>query len=513
MSTAPSTGTAPAPVLVVGGGPVGLMLACELGLAGVPVTVLERQEQPNERSRGMAINSAVVELLAQRGVMEKLQGDGFEFNRAHFAHIGVDPTKLTEQHPYNFAVPHSKVEQRLTERAAELGVEIRRGAEVVGLEQDENGVMARVRSGTEGGDTSEVHGSYLVGCDGMQSAVRELAGIGFPGIDIDFHGITGDVEVENDDPLATLFGLHQLNAGFVTVGPSGPGVLRVSTGEFGVQSDPSAPATLDDLFAALKRITGTTFTTGTVRWLTRWYAPTRQADRYRAGRVFLAGDAAHVHFPLGGQALSTGMEDGVNLGWKLAAQLRGWAPDGLLDTYHDERHPVAARACLTTRAQLALMHPMDQVDPLRTVFSELVQFDEVNAYLVKMAGGLDVQYPLDSASAGCPPHPLLGTRLGDTPLAAANGETSASLLLRSGRGLFLDLSGTRRFAGALAGWADRVDAAAAAPTGQIDAAALLLRPDGRIVWAVTGDTDAAPDTALRTWFGEPRQESAADRRP
>ncbi|MGC9544529.1 FAD-dependent monooxygenase [Streptomyces sp. UG1] len=506
MRTAPTARTAPDPVLVAGGGPVGLMLACELGLAGVPAVVLERQAQPDGRSLGMAVNSAVVELLDQRGLMEPLRADGFELPRAHFAHIPVDPLRLAGQHPCTYVVPHSRVAERLAERAGQLGVEIRRGAEVVGLEQDDSSVVAHIRSGA--GAEDRVPGSYLVGCDGARSTVRELAGVGFPGTDVDFHGITGDVAVEDGDPWFSLLGFHQHDAGFFTVGPAGPGLLRVATGEFGLRADTDAPVTLDDLFAAMKRITGLALTTGTARWLTRWYTPTRQADRYRTGRVFLAGDAAHVHFPLGGQALSTGLEDAMNLGWKLAAALHGRAPDGLLDTYHDERHPVGARACLTTRAQMALMHPMDQVGPLRQVFSELVGFDEVNDCLVRMVGGLDVRYPVTPEAAGCAPHPLLGRRLGEVPLRTADGETSVARLLNPGRGVFLDLSGTGAFAGAVAGWADRVDARSVAPTDRIGATALLLRPDGRVGWAVDGDAlDAVPETALRTWFGAPRPEA------
>ncbi|GHH88403.1 putative oxygenase [Streptomyces sulfonofaciens] len=503
------------PVLIAGGGPVGMMLACELGLAGVPVLVLERLAAPNERSRGMAVNSAVVELLAQRGLMESLAGDGFEFPRAHFAHIFLDPERLGTRHPYTFAVPHSKVELRLAQRAEALGVTIRRDAELVSLDQDARGVTAVVRAAD--GTEERVGGSYLVGCDGGDSAVRRLAGIGFPGVDSAFHGITGDIAVEGGDKLFELLGFHQHDAGFFTVAPAGPDLLRVTTGEFDREVAPDTPLTRDDLYAALERITGIGLDTGTARWLAHWYAPTRQAERYRAGRVLVAGDAAHVHFPLGGQALSTGLEDAVNLGWKLAAEVRGRAPEGLLDTYHAERHPVGARACRTTRAQMALMHPMDRVGPLRDVFTELVRLDEVNAYLVEMAGGLDVRYPFacPDGAAGAEPHPLLGTRLPDAPLVTGDGATSVYRLLHSGRGVLLDLSGAgappapsgpgvRRRAEAAAGWSDRVAVAVAEPTDEIGAAALLLRPDGRVAWAVAdAAADASPATALRTWFGAP----------
>ncbi|WP_255955318.1 FAD-dependent monooxygenase [Streptomyces odontomachi] len=497
------------PVLIAGAGPVGLMLAQELGLAGVRTVVLERQPEPNERSRGMAINSGVVELLAQRGLMESLSGDGFEFPRAHFAHIFLDPERLGARHPYTFAVPHSKVELRLAERSEKLGVEIRRGTEVIGLDQDESGVTVRVRTSDGAEDT--VRGAYLVGCDGTQSAVRELAGIDFPGVDSDFHGIIGDVSVEPGDKLFELLGFHQKDAGFFTVAPAGPDLLRVTTGEFEIEADGDAQLTRDDLFDSMERITGIRLTTGTALWLDHWYAPTRQAAQYRSGRVFVAGDAAHVHFPLGGQALSTGLEDAVNLGWKLAAAVQGRAPAGLLDTYHGERHPVGARACASTRAQMALMHPMDKVTPLRDIIAELVQMDDVNEYLVRMVGGLDVRYPFtypDDANASDPAdpagsHPLLGARMSDVPLLTPDGATSMARLLHAGRGVFLDLSGTGALSSAVDGWTDRVAVVTAEPTPEIPATALLVRPDGRVAWAAAEGPTTTPTGALRAWFGEP----------
>lgn len=486
------------PVVISGAGPVGLMLACELGLAGVETVVLERLDQPNERSRGLLINATVVELLGQRGLMESLEEDGFELPMAHFAHIWLDPSKLPEEYARTFAIPHSQVERRLEERAAKLGVEVHRGQEVIGLEQDETGVTVRTRSGTE------VRGSYLVGCDGVDSAVRRLAGIDFPGTDPPFNGIIADVEVEDGDPLYGRIGGHLHDAGVVTVGPAGPQLLRIMIGEFGVEpADRAAPATFAELREGVERVSGFRLTTGTPRWLIRWTIPTRQAEQYRAGRVFLAGDAAHVHFPLGGQALSTGIEDAVNLGWKLAAELRGGAPAGLLDTYHRERHPVGARACLTTRAQAALMHPPEQVNPLREILTELIRFSDVNEYLVKMVGGLDVRYEFDGAGPDTQAHPLLGHRLADIPLTTEAGETSVARLLQPGRGVLLDLRGGGAQTGEIAQWADRVDAVAARPTSQVGATALLFRPDGRVAWAQTdGDGTDGLLAALRTWFGE-----------
>ncbi|MFG2531757.1 FAD-dependent monooxygenase [Streptomyces sp. NPDC048516] len=490
------------PIVIAGGGPVGLMLACELGLAGVETLVLERQPEPNEQSRGGAINAAVVELLTQRGLMEALRGDGFEFTQAHFAHLPLDAPRVPERHAFSFAVPHARLEQRLAERAVKLGVDIRRDAEVVGLAQDPDGVVLTVRTG---GTDVTVRGSHLVGCDGAQSTVRGLAGIGFPGTTPRFYGMLGDLVVEPGNPLLARIGKNQYETGLCTVVPTSPTTLRVMTGEFGIEpEDRTAPVTFEELSAAYTRLTGAELQ-GVPQWLSRWDATSRQAERYRVGRVFLAGDAAHVHFPLGGQALSTGIEDAVNLGWKLAAEVAGWAAPDLLDTYESERYPVGARACLTTRAQTALMHGLTEIAPLREVLGDLLALDEVNTYLVKMVGGIDIHYPMGekSSESHAVAQGLKGSRLADIPLIASGGSTSVAQLLASGRGLLLDLSGQGQ-ASDLAGWTDRVDHVRAEPTAEIDAAAVLLRPDGRVAWAtdvMSGERDETLSAALRKWFG------------
>jgi 2-polyprenyl-6-methoxyphenol hydroxylase-like FAD-dependent oxidoreductase len=492
------------PVIVVGGGPVGLMLACELRLGGVETVLLERQAQPDGRSPGTAINAAVVELLAQRGLMEPLRGVGVELPRAHFAHIWMDPTRLAERHPYTYVVPHALLRQALAQRAAGLGAQLRLDSEVLAVTQEAGSVTVDLVCA---GERQTLRGSYVVGCDGAASAVRAAAGIDFPGVDYRFHGLIGDLEAEAGSPLFGLLGINQREAGFITVAPMGGSLLRVATGEFDVApADDAAPPDAAELVESIRRITGLQARFSAAPWLTRWNTPTRQAQRYRDGRIFLAGDAAHVHFPLGGQALSTGIEDAVNLGWKLAAQLRGWAPANLLDTYHEERHPVGARACLTTRAQVALLHPMERVGPLRDILTELIRFEEVNEYLVRMVGGLDVRYPVPQpeAAAGTP-HPLLGCRLADQPLTTAAGAgTTVAELLRPARGVLLDLSGGLAGTEALGGWSDRVDVVVAKSTGPLDAAVLLLRPDGRVVWADPSGTDGEGlRSALGAWFGEP----------
>lgn len=482
-------------VAVAGAGPVGLMLACELSVAGVEVVVLERSPEPRRDALGMAINATVVELLHQRGLMDGLRPHGLSWPAAHFAHIPLDPARLTGRRENNFIVPQARLERRLEERAAELGIEVRRGTEVVGLSQDGTGVTVRVR--TSGGAEDEpVRAAYLIGCDGADSTVRSLAGIGFPGEDLPFHGITGDLPAT--DALSAWFGAHQLDRGMFTVAPSAPGVLRVSTGEFGVEpADAAAPAGVAELRDAARRLTGRDLDLPEPHWLARWGHRTRQAERYRDGRVLLAGDAAHVIFPLGGQALSTGVEDAVNLAWKLAAALRGDAPAGLLDTYEAERHPVAARARRTTLAQSALMHPMDRIAPLRELFAELVELPQVNEFLVDMAAARDVRYAFG------PDHPLVGGRLPDVPLTTASGGIGLAGTLHAARGVLLVLGDGAAPAEEAAGWAGRVDVVRAAPSAEIDATALLLRPDGRVAWAAGDGGAAGLRDALAAWFGDP----------
>jgi 2-polyprenyl-6-methoxyphenol hydroxylase-like FAD-dependent oxidoreductase len=488
------------PIAIVGAGPVGLMLAVELGASGVDAVVLERLPEPRLASLGMAINGTVVELLTVRGIMDDLREEGVEWPAAHFAHIPLDPARISGRHTNNMLVPQAIVERHIAARAAALGVPIRRGCEVTGIGQHADHVTVRTRSGA---GEEELRCAYVVGCDGADSTVRRLAGIDFPGTESPFYGITGDIEATPE--LFGHLGAHQHPAGLFTVAPSGPGILRVSTGESGVAPpDPAAPVTLDELRGHVKALTGTAPEFGEPRWLSRWYHVRRQAQRYRSNRVFLAGDAAHVNFPLGGQSLSTGIEDAVNLGWKLAAAVRGWAPRGLLDTYHEERHPVGARAGLTTEAQAALMHPADRVAPLRALFQDLVGLAEVNEYLVRMAGGYDTCYPLPAGSRPHP-HPLTGHRLApDIPLDTAAGRTSVASVLSAARGVLLDLSPDARAAGETRSWADLVDVVIAERTDEIDATALLLRPDGRIAWATRDGCDVSGLlTALTDWFGAP----------
>jgi 2-polyprenyl-6-methoxyphenol hydroxylase-like FAD-dependent oxidoreductase len=477
-------------VAIAGAGPVGLMLACELRLHGVETVVLERLPEPRAQSWGSALNSATVEVLDQREVMEAIRTDGFEWPMAYFAGFSLDPGKLTERHNSTFIVSQANVERRLEEHAVKIGADVRRGHEITGVDQDDTGVAVSVRTAT--GDY-RMPCRYLVGCDGSASAVRQAAGIKFPGVDAPFHGLVGDLAVEPDDDLFQRVGAHQHDRGPFLLAQVGERALRIALGEFGAEPPPAEPA-LAELRALAERVSGRPLSSGHPLWLARWYNVTRQAERYRAGSVFLAGDAAHVHFPLSGLALNAGIEDAVNLGWKLAADLHGWAPAGLLDSYHAERHPVGAAACLATQAQVALMHPMDTVAPLREIFRELLELPEVNEHLVRLTGGLKVRY----TPAG-PAHPLTGCRLVNAPLTTADGETTVARTLYAGRGVLLDLSAGALPVPDVASWTDRIDVVIAAPVEEIPARQVLLRPDGRVAWAAPPGT-GLPE-ALAAWFG------------
>ena len=474
-------------VIIVGAGPAGLMLACELGLAGVEAVVLERAAERNsiEKSRAHTLHARAVELLDQRGLFETLaREEPPKWPLIHYANFWLDLSQLLDRE-YSLLVSQGRLEHLLEDRAEELGVEIRRGHEVTGLVQDEAGVTVETRSARGG---ALLGGRYLVGCDGASSTVRDLARFTAPASGICWYGVLADFE-----DLEADFASPTYPDGIVAVipHPIRPGRTRMMTMEFGVEAPgDDAPVTLDELRACAMRITGREWTIGQPDWLHRYHGVTRHAEAYRRGRVFLAGDAAHVHYFGAGHGVSTALHDAANLGWKLAADIRGWAPPGLLDSYHAERHPVGHRACTSTQAQLTLQHPPEQVGPLREVFGELVKFENVNRHLVGIV--TDVRYPM--AHPGANGHPLLGCRVAHVPL-------------RAGRGVLVDLSGGSSRLGDLSGWTDRIDVVTEQPTAAIAAAALLLRPDGHVAWADTTGTDAAGlRSALAAWFGAPTGE-------
>lgn len=488
-------------VVIAGGGPTGLMLAGELGLAGVPSVVIERQPEANGWSRSLTLQARSVEVLAQRGL------DWFrEYPHVRSYNFGLlELTGLIDRSLVPLLVPQRRLEERLEERAIDLGVDIRRGQEVLGFAQDAEGVTVTVGS-AEG--EYRLRGGYLVGCDGGSSTVRKLGGIDFPGSASTIDGITGDVitspDVEERLP-PTLY-----DTGLFAVTPLAPGHFRVTAIEFGQeQTSKHVPVTVDEFGDKIKRVAGVDcriLQIGEARWLSRFGNPTRLAERYRDGRVFLAGDSAHIHLPVSGQGLNTGIQDAWNLGWKLAAAVNGWAPPGLLDSYEAERRPVGRRVCMNTRAQDALMYPLERVGPLREIFRELLRIEEVNRSLTDMVTGIGIRYPM-TASPDATDHPLLGKRMADIALSTADGATSTWRVLHSGRGVVLVLSGAP--APELRGWEDRVDTIAASPDQDLEAAVLLIRPDGHVAYVDrTGTDHDGMRLALRTWFGD-----ATDRWP
>jgi 3-(3-hydroxy-phenyl)propionate hydroxylase len=489
-------------VVVAGGGPTGLMLACELALAGVRTIVLERQQEPNARSRGMAIHGRTLEAFAARGLRERVRDeDSFIWPRTPFALMWLDLTTVDDR-DHTVAYPQWRTERILAERAAELGVEIRRAHEVIGVSQEPSQVAVEVRSAD--GDY-QLTGAYLVGCDGARSVVRRLAGIGFGDGTISHHGLFADVAPTDGLHDSFAAGLHP--TGMAAAMPIEPGTLRLMAIELDTEPPADAPdPTPEELADMIGRITGSRPALAQARWTCRFGGRTRLADRYQDGRILLAGDAAHELFISGTQGLNAGIQDAMNLGWKLAATVHGWAPAGLLDTYDKERHAIGRRICMHARATEALVHDSaTRVGPLRDLFAEFLRFEEANRHLLRIPTTSDLPRPEGS-------HPLAGTRIPDFPLMDPAGPVSLAEALRSGRGLLVEVGPGRAaepHLDGLAGWAGRVDHGRAetvpglAVTGP-GTGVLLIRPDGHVAFAdETGTDTASLRSALASWFGAP----------
>lgn len=499
-------------VAVVGGGPVGMLLAGELAMHGVTTLVLERLVQPTGESKAGTLHARTAQTLHRRGLLEAVQPGRFVAGRPvgpvpfHFSGMfELDLAGVVAEGPVIVGSPQAYAERVFAERAAGLGVRIERDSEVVGLTQYDSHVVLDVRDG--GGSARRVGANWVVGCDGARSAVRRLAGIPFVGTPARVAALMGDVRLH--DPLTAPAGWQRNPRGWTLFWTNPYGHSRVCTYDFrGPHPDREAEVTIEELRGAVEHIAGRSVPMSEPRWLTRFGDAALQAQRYRAGRVLVAGDAAHVHFPMGGQGLNLGLQDAVNVGWKLAAEVRGWAPPELLDSYHSERHPVGARVLENVRAQVALMNPDPATDALRELFAELMHLPQVNRALTGVISGADVRYPL-----GQPDDPLAGLLAPDLTVLTGAGEVSLAELLHTGRPVLLDLAGDATLRVVAAQWADRVDTVAGRTGGDFGAPSLLVRPDGYTVWSGCGaDSDAETlESALRTWFGEPAAVSGKTR--
>jgi 2-polyprenyl-6-methoxyphenol hydroxylase-like FAD-dependent oxidoreductase len=490
-------------VVIAGAGPTGLMLAGELALAGVDVAVVERRpDQYLPGSRAGGLQARTIEVLDQRGIADRFLAEGQVAQVAGFGMIRLDISDFPTRHPYGLGLWQRHIERILAGWIAELKVPVHYGNEVTGFTQDDTGVEVAQSDGRR------FRAAYLVGCDGGRSLVRKAAGIEFPGWDPTTSALLAEAEMTEEPELGvrrTSSGTHALGKveyevqdGVVVYKPGGTVGVMLTEPEVG-----TGEPTLADLRKGLIAVYGTDYGIHNVTWITRFTDTTRQAAQYRKGRVLLAGDAAHVHSPVGGQGLNTGVQDAVNLGWKLAQVVKGTSPDRLLDTYHDERHPVGARVLRTTMAQVALTRVDDRTEALRDSVSELLGMDEPRRRFGAMMSGLDVQYDLGEG------HPLLGRRMPDLDLVTANGPLRVFSLLHDARPVLLALGGPDGFD--ITPWADRVQLVEATYDGPWDLpvigavaapSAVLIRPDGHVAWVGDGTPQGLAD-ALTTWFGPP----------
>ncbi|MEU9354680.1 FAD-dependent monooxygenase [Streptomyces griseoloalbus] len=484
-------------VVIVGAGPAGLMLAGELRLAGIDVIVLERYSRRTGESRGIGLATRTMEIFDQRGLLRRL-GDYQTSDMGHFGGLPLDVGVLGAAHQAARTVPQSVTEEALEAWATELGADIRRGHTFRSLRDTGKSVTVRV-DGEMGEE--EIEARYLVGCDGGRSTVRRAAGFDFPGTAATTEMLLADIRGVDLEPRMTG---QQTGGGFVMVAKLAGGVHRVVVGERGIppqrRTSPPAFAEVADLW---KRLTGIDISHAEPVWVSAFGDATRQVTEYRRGRVLLAGDAAHVHLPAGGQGMNTSVQDSYNLGWKLAAVVKGTVPASLLDTYHSERHEVGRRMLANTRAQSLLVLGGTEVQPLRDVLSELIGYPEVARHLAAKVSGLDIRYDVGTGT-----HPVLGLRMPHLPLTVNARTTSSTELLRPGRGVLLDLADNAVLRRRAEGWRARVDIVTATHGALPDdsplagTSAVLLRPDGHVAWAAPGSHHGV-GTALHRWFGPP----------
>ena len=480
-------------VVIAGGGPTGMMLAAELALAKVDVAVVERRpDHVLAGSRAGGFNSRTIEVLDQRGVADRFLAEGQVHEAMPFGTTMLDTSDFPTRHPYFLGIWQNQIERIMAAWLAELAVRIYYGSEVAGFAQDDSGVDVELSDG------GSLRARYLVGCDGGRSVIRKGAGIEFPGWDPTRSNLIAEVQLTEDPPPGVrhdatgIHGLSRMKDGRT---------FRVVVTE--QQIGPSSDPTLGDLSEALIAVYGTDFGIHDPTWISRFTDMTRQAAAYRMQRVLLAGDAAHVHYPAGGQGLSLGVQDAVNLGWKLAQVVGGTSPDSLLDTYHAERHPVIARVLQHTMALGALQRRDDRMQALVDVVSELASMDEPRKRLAAIRTGLDIHYDLGEG------HPLLGRRMPDLDLVTAGGPLRVFEVLHDAKPVLLHLGEPGGLD--ITPWADRVQLIDASYEGQWELpvvgavtapAAVLIRPDGYVAWVGNRTPSGLPE-ALTTWFGPP----------
>ena len=479
-------------VVIGGGGPTGMMLAAELALAGIDVAIVERRTSPEIiGSRAGGLHSRTIEVLDQRGIADRFLSQGQIYHEVRYNSVALGLSDFPSRHNYVLGLWQNHIERILAEWVGELSVTMYRGREVTGFAQDDSGVDVALADG------QSLRAQYLVGCDGGRSLIRKAAGIEFPGWDPTTSWLIAEAHMA-DEPK---WGFHEDAVGSHAIGKADGGLARVvlTEPELRIDTEP----TLRDVKDALVAIYGTDFGIHSPRWVSRFTDTTRQAVAYRDRRVLLAGDAAHVHPPVGGQGLNIGVQDAVNLGWKLAQVVRRTSPDRLLDTYHAERHPVGAGVLRSTMAQVALRRSDDRTKALGDFVSELLVMDEPRRRIAAELTGLGIHYDLGGG------HPLLGRRMPDLDLATPNGPRRVFSLLHRARPVFIDfgeLGGVD-----LALWADRVQSIGARYEGTWELPAIgavpaptavLVRPDGYVAWA-GGLTQAGLADALTTWFGPP----------
>jgi 3-(3-hydroxy-phenyl)propionate hydroxylase len=484
-------------VVIAGGGPTGMMLAGELALAQVSVAIVERRASHElAGSRAGGLHARTIEVLDQRGIADRFLSEGNKLQVARFADVVLDISDFPTRHNYGLGLWQNHIERILAGWIGELGVTIYREREVTGFVQDDTGIDVALSDGRS------LRAQYLVGCDGGRSVVRKKAGIDFPGWDPSMSCLIAEAETtEEPDGVVRRDekGLHAI--GKLEDGKRVRAVLQEP------QVNQEDEPTLQDVREALLAAYGTDFGIHNATWISRFTDMTRQAASYRHGRVLIAGDAAHVHSPVGGQGLNTGVQDAVNLGWKLAQVVHGISPESLLDTYHSERHPVGARVLRNTMAYTAIGRGDARTTALRETVAELVRMDEPRKRYAATISGLDIRYDLGEG------HPLLGRRMPDLDLVTAAGPQRVFTLLHAARPALLHFGalGARAIALALAPWANRVPLVDARCTGVWELPALgivsaptavLVRPDGHVAWVGEGSDDGLRD-ALTTWFGPP----------